>query len=602
MHRKGAVFAFEGPDGVGKTTLISAVEGMLSGLAQPVLTVSFPGRTPGTLGAHVYDLHHRSLEHNVHTLTPDGLQILHLAAHVDAIQSVVRPHVEKGGIVLLDRYWWSTWVYGLLSGIQFDSLKKMVELERSYWLDLAPQVVFLVRRPSTAIDVDHRAMFVERAREYNILADRELESSGVVRVENSGHISAAAVAAVRVIARFLDVPIPNSSSSSVDLPSKVHSKTVLSATEFPSLPFNASPEGKTEASCSNDKRRLTIWSRVAPAKPTVVFNTYWRFAAERQAIFFRRFHELSPPWTDDPILSRYKFTNAYRASDRVSQYLIRNVIYRGDQSPREIFFRVILFKFFNRIDTWNRLLAAFGELTAKRFKPQQYDNVLTAALESGELLYSGAYIMPSGGLGWREDRKHRMHLRLLEYMLSHELPERVAGARSMRGAFELLKGVPTIGDFLAYQYVTDLNYSTTTDFGENEFVVAGPGARDGIRKCFECLGGLTEADLIRFVCDRQEEEFGLRSLKFEYLWQRPLQLIDCQNLFCEVDKYSRVYHPDVKVKSGRARIKQQFRPSPTRIDYWYPPKWGLNDRILHMIASETAVRSSESARHSVARY
>jgi thymidylate kinase len=590
MRRKGTVFAFEGPDGVGKTTVISAVEGMLTGLAQPVLTASFPGCTPGTFGAHVYDLHHRPFDHNVRTLTPDALQILHLAAHVDAIQSVIRPQVEKGAIVLLDRYWWSTWVYGLLSGIQSDSLKKMVELERSYWHDLAPRVVFLVTRPNTQIDVEHRAMFVERERQYDILAHREQESSRVIRVENSGHISEAAAVIVRVVARLLDVPTPN--SSSVGFRSKTQSKTVFSATEFPNLPFNAGPEPKTENMRPTDKGSLTVWSRLAPAKPTVVFNTYWRFAAERQAIFFRRFHELTPPWTEDPILSRYKFTNAYRASDRVSQYLIRNVIYRGDQSPREVFFRVILFKFFNRIDTWNRLLAAFGELSAKRFKSQQYDNVLTAALESGELLYSGAYIMPSGGVGWREDRKHRMHLRLLEYMLSHELPERVAGARNMRAAFELLKSVPTIGDFLAYQYVTDLNYSTTTDFRENEFVVAGPGARDGIRKCFESLGGLTDADLIRFVSDRQEEEFGLRSLKFESLWERPLQLIDCQNLFCEVDKYSRVYHPDVKVNSGRARIKQQFRPSPTRIDYWYPPKWGLNDRILNMIASETGMRSA----------
>jgi thymidylate kinase len=600
MRRKGAVFAFEGPDGVGKTTLISAVEGMLTRLAQPVLTVSFPGRIPGTLGAHVYDLHHRPSEHNVHMLTPDGLQILHMAAHVDAIQSVIRPHVEKGAMVLLDRYWWSTWVYGLLSGIQSNSLEKMVELERSYWLDLAPQVVFLVTRPNHDIDVDHRAVFVEREREYDILADRELESSRVVRVENSGHISVAAVATLKVIAQLLDVPIPN--SGSVALPLKSPSKTVSSAAEFLRLPFEAPSECKTEALCSNEKGSLSVWSRLAPAKPTVVFNTYWRFAAERQAIFFRRFHGFSGPWTDDPILNRYKFTNAYRASDRVSQYLIRNVIYSGDQSPREVFFRVILFKFFNRIDTWKRLIAAFGELTAKRFKPQQYDKVLTAALESGELVYSGAYIMPSGGVGWRQDRKHRMHLRLLEYILSQGLPERVAGARSMREAFELLKSVPTIGDFLAYQYVTDLNYSTATDFGESEFVVAGPGARDGIRKCFEMLGGLTEADLIRFVSDRQEEEFGLRSLKFESLWERPLQLIDCQNLFCEVDKYSRVYHPDMKVKSGRARIKQQFRPSPTPIDYWYPPKWGLNERIVNMIASETGTRSPENWRHSGARY
>ena len=69
----------------------------------------------------------------------------------------------------------------------------------------------------------------------------------------------------------------------------------------------------------------------------------------------------------------------------------------------------------------------------------------------------------------------------------------------MRDAFGMLRSYPTIGDFLAYQFVTDLNYSEVTDFSEMEFVVPGPGALDGIHKCFADLGGLTEADLIRMV-------------------------------------------------------------------------------------------------------
>ena len=54
----------------------------------------------------------------------------------------------------------------------------------------------------------------------------------------------------------------------------------------------------------------------------------------------------------DPVLAAYKFTNGYRASDRVSQYLIRSVIYAGSQKPGELFFRTLLFKLFNRITTW----------------------------------------------------------------------------------------------------------------------------------------------------------------------------------------------------------------------------------------------------------
>ena len=80
-----------------------------------------------------------------------------------------------------------------------------------------------------------------------------------------------------------------------------------------------------------------------PLKPTVVFTSYVRFAAERQRIFFRRLRGNPPPWTADPILQRNKFTNAYRAADRVSQYLIRKVIYGGDSDAKEVCFRTLLF-------------------------------------------------------------------------------------------------------------------------------------------------------------------------------------------------------------------------------------------------------------------
>ena len=69
-----------------------------------------------------------------------------------------------------------------------------------------------------------------------------------------------------------------------------------------------------------------------------VFDTYWRFAAERQALFMRRVSGQPRPWTNAEILAQYRFTNAYRASDRVSQHLIRNVICQGKQSNEEVFF------------------------------------------------------------------------------------------------------------------------------------------------------------------------------------------------------------------------------------------------------------------------
>ena len=55
--------------------------------------------------------------------------------------------------------------------------------------------------------------------------------------------------------------------------------------------------------------------------------------------------------------------------------------------------------------------------------------------------------------------------------------------------------------------MTDVNYSPVTNFTEMEFVVPGPGALDGIRKCFADTAGLNESEVIRFMADRQELEF-----------------------------------------------------------------------------------------------
>ena len=197
----------------------------------------------------------------------------------------------------------------------------------------------------------------------------------------------------------------------------------------------------------------------------------------------------------------------------------------------------------------------------------------------GRRIYSAAYIMPPGSRAFGRSAKHQNHLLLLERMMADRLAERLAQTRTMQEGFEKLRAYPTIGDFLAYQFITDINYSEITDFSEMDFVVPGPGARDGLRKCFVDPGGLNEPELIRLMADLQEQEFERLGLDFQSLWGRRLQLIDCQNLFCEVDKYARVAHPQIAGKTGRTRIKQKFEPTSEPIELFYPPKWKLNDKI-----------------------
>lgn len=320
-----------------------------------------------------------------------------------------------------------------------------------------------------------------------------------------------------------------------------------------------------------------VFVRLAPAKPTEVYKTYWRFAVKRQNIFFKRFNDSPPPWTEDSILRKHKFTNAYRVLDRASQYLIKNVISQGNDSPTELFFRILIFKVFNKIETWELLKETFETITYKDYSFKHYDNLLTKALDIKRRIFSAAYIMPSGNSSFGYTKKHRNLLRLIELMIEDDVPLLISETSSMQKAFELLRSYPMIGDFLAYQLVIDINYSELTNFSEMEFVVPGPGAKDGIRKCFHSLGGLNEAEIIKFMSERQEQEFGYYGLDFESLWGRRLQLIDCQNLFCEVDKYARVAHPDISGKTGRTRIKQIYKMNPKPIEYWFPPKWNINE-------------------------
>lgn len=336
------------------------------------------------------------------------------------------------------------------------------------------------------------------------------------------------------------------------------------------------PDAPGTASASNHDAYPHAWIRLAPAKPTSLFDSYWDFAAKRQDLFFAQVGGNFNIPTDDLVLATYKFTNAYRASDRVSQYLIRNVIYEGDQSTDEVFFRILVFKLFNRVDTWRLLQKEIGEISYDTYSFKRYDSVLGRARGQHQQIYSGAYIMPSGKTSFGSKIKYRNHLRLLEKLMSQAIPQRIADCRSMQEAFEILRSFPMLGNFLAYQYLIDLNYSTITDFSEGEYIVPGPGALSGIRKCFSSLGGLTEPELIRYIAERQEEEFRLRGIRFKTLWGRRLQLIDCQNLFCEIDKYSRVQFPNLDGGNGRTKIKQRYTPNQERIAYWYPPKWKID--------------------------
>ena len=303
-----------------------------------------------------------------------------------------------------------------------------------------------------------------------------------------------------------------------------------------------------------------------------IYDLYWYFACERQNIFLKKLNNLPAPWTDDEILRTYKFCNSYRVNDRVSQYLLKNVIYNNKKYTKEtMLFRIILFKLFNKESTWELLLENFNDVTLENFNQSKYSNVLKNALNNGVKIYNDAYIS-CANKAFGYDKKHDNHLALLNKMfVVDKVQNKILDCKNMKEAFNIIRSYPLIGNFMAYQLVTDINYSDIVNWQENEFTVAGPGSIRGIKKCFINKGNMTDEEIIKYMYENQDKEFKRLNLNFKRIINRPLQLIDCQNIFCELDKYLRVAVP--QLKSNRTKIKKKYKQKQDKIEYFYPPKW-----------------------------
>jgi hypothetical protein len=182
------------------------------------------------------------------------------------------------------------------------------------------------------------------------------------------------------------------------------------------------------------------------------------------------------------------------------------------------------------------------------------------------------------------DEKHYRYLDLLRRLMENRMATRLQSARTYQQAYGELRNFPSpaIGPFAAMQWLTDINCSPVLNFDEDDFIVPGRGALDGINKCFSGLS-LREgnegdlrlgAEVIQDCVANQEDYFKANGPKPVTLFGRRLKAIDCQNLFCETDKYCRRALPELN--RGRTKIKHTFMPTGPLSKPFFPPKWGLD--------------------------
>jgi hypothetical protein len=330
---------------------------------------------------------------------------------------------------------------------------------------------------------------------------------------------------------------------------------------------------------STDPNTETIAMRTALKPRPGVYDLYWQFAFKRHKAFEDRVAGKPAPWSDDPIIRTFKFCNVYRAADRVSQYLIRDVAYRADDSkPEDRIFQILAFRTFSKIGTWIRLEAILGRSPRiDDLTDGSFEAALTRIKAEQGGLYTGAFILCATDAFGRQ-QKHLNHVELFRHMfVTHELGQRALESKRLEDLYRLLHSFPLMGDFMSYQTAIDLNYSNMFDFSESEFTQPGPGAVRGLKKVFLDLGSYTPSEAIMWMVDNQHHEFERLGLPFGGLWGRPIQAIDAQNLFCETDKYCREAVPELT--SARSRIKARYTQNTRPMRLMFPPKWGINDRL-----------------------
>jgi hypothetical protein len=319
--------------------------------------------------------------------------------------------------------------------------------------------------------------------------------------------------------------------------------------------------------------------RRKPVPRHKIYDLYWLFAARRQAVYEARVAGLPAPWTNDSILQEFKFCNVFRAADRVSQYLIRRIAYaESKETTADKLFQIVAFRTFSNTSTWDDLNKHLGH--APRISDLEsgaFERALDKIKGERGGLYTGAFIL-CANKAFGADEKHKNHAALFKHMfIEKNAANRIKGASSLEALVKFLASFPLMGPFMSYQTAIDLNYSDLLDFDEDDFTQAGPGALRGIKKAFTELGAYEPSDVIREMVETQEKEFSRLELKFGGLWGRRLHAIDCQGLFCELDKYCRQAAP--QLPSNRSRIKTRFSPTSKSFEPFFPPKWGINQHV-----------------------
>jgi hypothetical protein len=290
---------------------------------------------------------------------------------------------------------------------------------------------------------------------------------------------------------------------------------------------------------------------------------FWNFIKKRHTVYKEKeINGQSPPWTDDPILLNYKFTNVCRQLDRGTMF-VTNYIYR--KIPRgstnaEVIFNVILYRLFNLVETY----LGHGFIKFQDYETHEFIETLNRLNQEQRTVFTSAFIVSGysmtelAGMTKIERCGHILQWMIDQLNDDPTIVKDIMSDTTMEATYKALLKICGLGPFLAYQIAVDLSYWKKTKFGEDDFVVMGPGAKRGIDRLFpddpEARDGKNYEECCFWLRDRQYEfyeDYGIDcktlfdDMQFPYL-----TVMTFENLCCEFSKYMKAVYDE-----GRPRNK-----------------------------------------------
>lgn len=273
------------------------------------------------------------------------------------------------------------------------------------------------------------------------------------------------------------------------------------------------------------------------------------FIWEREVIRIVREGGGERPYTTDPVLDKYKFTNIRRRDDRVTKWIIEHII-KPNENRQDLWFILLITRLINWPPTLQRLIddgILFRE--AGDFNPQEFSESVERLKGEGKKVYSGAYMvyptkMDPGGVKSLAVAKHIIAPVLnigdeIDYALFRTLPLISEFVSELSSSF----GIST---FMAGQVAADLTYCTQlgSALDLNTYAPIGPGSSRGLNYL------LNRSPSAGWTQDNFNSELiKVREAVIDELEIDDLTLHDVQNCMCEFSKYCRTVLGEGKPKT-----------------------------------------------------